>query len=202
MVSAAFRATPAEGDDMVLAHHGLEPGYVLCLAPRIEQLPLLLAAWSWVEGSMGDSVPLVLVGLSREAQEDAEAWSRRLHMDPGALWFLNEPRLEDLPGLYRGATLFLHPGESETGQELRWALATGCAIAGVEDPATAAIVEQAAYLTAPGDARSLGSAILTLLVEEEMAALLRRKALLRARAYHGEAPLQAFLAALCGAAGP
>jgi glycosyltransferase involved in cell wall biosynthesis len=106
---------------------------------------------------------------------------------------LNSLDWYQLPALYRGAQAFLHTGSSQTGQEFRWALAAGVPIASVEGSHAASIAGEAAYLAPRGDTRALGAACLTLLVEPEAVAKpLRQKGLLRAGAYHGEEPREAW----------
>jgi hypothetical protein len=171
---------------------GLAPGYVLCCGLQVEQLPLLLAAWTWVEGSIGDAVPLALLGLNPSAEQGARARASELGIET-SLKILPPAALADLPDLYRGATAYLSLGPVSNGQPLRWALSCGVPVAGLNSPETGSILGEAAYLVPPGEARRLGAACLTLLVEEQVATALRQKGLGRATAYHGRGPLEAWL---------
>lgn len=199
-VSPAFRPTDP-GDDRDRRQLGLPAAYVLCHGAEPVDLALLLAAWTWVEASIGPEIPLVFVGLPAGAAESAERRSAELDMAE-SVRTIGPPVLADLPALYRGAEAMLHPGHSRTGQEWRWALASGLPVAGVETERAATVLGAAAYLVREGDARALGAACLTLLVERQgMAKELREKGLIRAGAYHGAEPVESFWRALRGAAG-
>ena len=171
---------------------GLAPGYVLCCGLQAEQLPLLLAAWTWVEGSIGDAAPLALVGLDPSAEQGARAQARALGVET-SLKILPPAALADLPDLYRGAAAYLSLGPVSNGQPLRWALSSGVPVAGLNSPETDSVLGEAGYLVPPGEARRLGAACLTLLVEEQVATALRQKGLGRATAYRGRGPLQAWI---------
>jgi len=115
---------------------------------------------------------------------------------------LESLRWDQLPALYRGATVFLHLGFTANGQELRWALATGTPVAGVKTPAAAAILGEAGYLVGDGDARTLGAACLTLLVErDEMGRRLGQAGMLRAGGYHRPAAVAGLVDLLAAASG-
>jgi len=171
---------------------GLTPGYVLSCGLQAEQLPLLLATWTWVEGSIGDAAPLALLGLDPSAEQAARAQARELGIET-SLRILPLAALADLPDLYRGAAAYLSLGPGANGQPLRWALSCGVPIAGLNSPETDCVAGEAAYLVQPGEARRLGAACLTLLVEEQMATALRQKGLVRAAAYRGRQPLEAWI---------
>ena len=170
----------------------MAPGYVLSCGLQAEQLPLLLAAWTWVEGSIGDTAPLALLGLDPSAEQAARAQARELRIET-SLQILPPPALSELPDLYRGAAAYLSVGPGANGQPLRWALSCGVPVAGLISPETDSIVGEAAYLVQPGEARRLGAACLTLLVEEQVATALRQKGLVRATAYRGRGPMEAWI---------
>ncbi len=200
-VGPRFRPVEESDDRARRSAYDLEAGYVLCHGATRESVPTLLAAWTWVEGSMGDAVPLVLLGLDAELKALAAHVAADLDLEDSVI---NRPEVdfESLPAIYRGAEACLHPGTSETGQELRWALASGIPIAAPETADTRAVCGDAAYLSPPGDARGLGAACLTLLVEpDEVARPLRQKGLLRAAAYHEPASIQVLIDGLYQAAG-
>ncbi len=200
-VASGFRPTMDPQDHARLERLGLETqAFVLCHGALARDIPLLLAAWTWVDGSLGDQVPLAFLGLEASLAEEVLERARDLDVHE-SVRVLPPLALEDLPALYRGAAALFHPGHTAGGQELRWALATGTPVVGVESQATAAVLGEAAYLTPP-DARALGAALLSVLVNpEEVARPLREKGLLRAAAYHGEAPRQALLERLRRAVG-
>jgi len=107
---------------------------------------------------------------------------------------------DHLASVYRGASALLTASGSEHGQELRWALACGVAVAAVQTGLAGSVLGGAGYLTPNGDARALGAACLTLLVQPEVATDLQQKGLLRAMAYHDEGVLRSWVAALQAAA--
>jgi hypothetical protein len=185
-VHSSFRATSGSEDKAIKQQLDLPAAYVLAHLDSNQSLKWLLAVWSWVDASVGDQIPLVVAGLDPVHIAEARLELERLDLDK-SVRILSELNWEQLPGLYRGCQAFLHSGFSRTGQELRWALATGAPIAGFDRPPAGAITGGAAYLTPPGDARALGAACLTLLVEaKEVAEDLRQKGLMRAGAYHGQ----------------
>ena len=199
-VDPAFRVTKGKDDASLAQAMELPPAYVLSHGESARSLSWLLAAWSWVDASVGDQIPLVLAGLKREAWPQVQEELTRLNLAE-SVRILDSVEWSQLASLYRGAQAFLHSGLTVTGQEFRWALATGTPIAGFERPHLASIAGGAAYLTPPGDARALGAACLTLLVEpKDMAEPLRQKGLMRASAFHGEGPADAWAAALRSAA--
>jgi glycosyltransferase involved in cell wall biosynthesis len=187
-VGADFR--PMEGAQQ--SSQGLEPGYVLCAGVQAAQVPFLLAAWSWVEGSTGEAAPLVLLGVEPAAEPGILEQARALGIE-STVKVLPPLPLGELPGLFRGAAVYLSLDPEAHGQPLRWALSCGVPIAGLSGPSAAAVLGEAAYLVQPGTARRLGAACLTLLVDEQVAADLRRKGLARAEAYHGRGPREAWL---------
>jgi len=190
-VGAGFRPPGGSGASAP-ERSGLVPGYVLCGGLQAEQLPLLLAAWTWVEGSVGDAAQLVLVGLDPSAEQGARAQAKELGIAT-SLKVLPPAAQADLPDLYRGATAYLSPGPVSNGQPLRWALSCGVPVAGLNSPEADSVLGEAAYLVPPGEARRLGAACLTLLVEEQVATALAQKGLARATAYQGLGPLEAWM---------
>jgi hypothetical protein len=152
-----------------------------------------------VEGSVGEAAPLVLAGIdpTSEASARQQATARGIGT---TLKILPPIRLADLPGLYRGAAAYLGAEPAANGQSLRWALSCGVPVAGLRGPQAEAILGAAAYLARPGDARRLGAACLTLLVEEQVAADLRQKGLQRAAAYRQRGAAEAWMAAFHRAA--
>ncbi len=199
-VGPHFRPTEGAEGRRGLSDYDIETPYVLSFGVSSGDLPLILAAWTWVDGSVGDSYPLILLGLDESAAERARRKVEELQVVE-SVRILPRVDLEDLPALYRGAEAFLHPGITENGQEFRWAMVCGVPVAAVETVQTANLLGEAGYLTPPGDARGLGAACLTLLVEpEDVARPLRNKGLERARNYHGEGPLHEYLKVLAEAA--
>lgn len=194
-VDRRFAAGSESDENVILELMQLEPGFALAYGFRPEEQPLLLAAWSWVVGSTGDSVPLVLLDRSENSidiiHEQAESLSIK-----STLRIRETPPLASLPALLRQADVFLHGEGGEVGQALRWALVAGCPIAAIESPHNAAIVGDAAYLTPAGNARALGAAILSIIVQEDLAQDLRQKSAAKAAAYRDGQALRPLVAAI------
>ena len=180
-VSPAFQPgdnIPAVG----LGRWGLDRDYVVAWACSLRGLRRLLAAWTWVDGSLGDSVALALLCAHRSIRERAEIDIREMELEDSVQPIAIEGAL-DLPPLFRGARAYLGAESGPTPQALRWALASGLPIAAEMTPLSDAVTGDAAYLVAEADTRALGAAALTLLVEEEVANRLRARGLKRAESY-------------------
>jgi glycosyltransferase involved in cell wall biosynthesis len=145
-----------------------------------------------VEGSTGEAAPLVLLGVEPAAERAILVQASALGVE-NTVRILPPVPLDELPELFRGAAAYLSADPEADGQPLRWALSCGVPVAGLSLPEPVAILGQAGYLVQPGNARRLGAACLTLLVEEQVAAGLRDKGLARAEAYRGRGPLEAWL---------
>ena len=153
--------------------------YVLCHGCGREDLSLVLAAWTWVEGSLGDSYPLLFAGADPEAEPLITPLAEDLDIAE-SVEILADDAEGDLVGLYRGAAALLGGEFPAGGQPLRWALAAGISIAATRTATNESIVGEAAYLVPAGDARTLGAACLTVLIQEPVADALREKSRLRA----------------------
>ncbi len=163
-VSAAFDPPPIS-----------EPrNHVLCYGVRRQQVALLLAAWSWVDGSLGDTYPLVLLGSSPELEAFVQIAAEELNLND-SIAFRPEVDLTSLSSIYREAAAFLSVEAAASGQTLRWALASGTPVASVDESVAASILGGAGYLAPDGDARALGAACLSLLVQEQLADQLRER---------------------------
>jgi hypothetical protein len=176
----------------------LPEAFVLAVCESTAVLPLLLAAWTWVESSLGDTYVLLLAAHNEEARHAAQLAADRM----GVSETVRSVVLADeaWPAVFRRAATLLHAGERQNAAALRWALASDLPVAALATPASESIVGTASYLVSPPEARALGAACLTLLVEEEIAASLREKGSERARSYRPEAAAPAWAAALREAA--
>lgn len=158
-----------------LASLELPETYILYHGPSDEgALRSLLDAWSWAADSIGLQYPLLLVGLDSQAQERLAALLAEYQLT-GTARPLPPLSLPCLAYLYRHAGALFHPYElSPWGDPMRLALACGTPIVGLESQAAAALVGPAAYLTPEGDSyvasrRTLGAALLSVIVEEALA---------------------------------
>jgi glycosyltransferase involved in cell wall biosynthesis len=90
--------------------------------------------------------------------------------------------------LYQGSTALFHPApEPLWGGPIRHALACGKPVVASQHPQTSRMVGPAAYLAVEDDGRALGAALITVVVEEEVADRLAKAAHLRAAAWTGAA---------------
>ncbi len=163
---------------------GLPASYVLYHGPK-EALTLrwLLSAWSWVISALGDQIPLVLLGCTPQDVADLMPQLRGLRLGK-SIYPLPPQRPDVVASLYRGSAAVFHPlGSVPWGGALRYALACAKPIVALETSISDALTGPAAYLVKERDTRLLGAALLTVLVEDEVAASLREAALERIRAW-------------------
>jgi glycosyltransferase involved in cell wall biosynthesis len=142
--------------------------YVLYHGPQAERdLRRLFTAWSWAAGPVGDQYPLLLVGpgsphLAGLVEEFNLGDSVRS---------IPAVHLPALAALYRGCRALFHPAPLPAwGDPVRMALACGKPVVALESPRADALVGPAAYLAVaePGE-RLLGSALISVIVEESLA---------------------------------
>jgi len=169
-------AAPAPAD--------LPEAFVLAVCESTAALPLLLAAWTWVESSLGDTYALLVTSHDEKARYAAQLAAD----EAGLSETVRSVVLADeaWPAAFRRAATLLHAGERQNAAALRWALASDLPVAALATPASESIVGTAGYLVSPPEARALGAACLTLLVEEEVAVSLRERGRARAGSYRPE----------------
>jgi glycosyltransferase involved in cell wall biosynthesis len=134
----------------------------------------LVDAWSWAGGAIGENYPLVIVGLDQAAERNLAAF---LDGNPLGKRIIKLPLLplDALAGVYRGCCVFFHPSPHPAwGDPLRFAMACGKPVVSLEFASTDALVGPAGYLIPSGGSRAarnraLGAAVITLVVEEEIA---------------------------------
>jgi glycosyltransferase involved in cell wall biosynthesis len=179
-----------------LAALDLPETYLLYHGPRdLPALRRLLNAWSWAADAVGEAFPLVLLGF------DDTSRSRLEELLPDA--FL-EKTLRALPPvsfpwiaeIYRGCAVLFHPSPiSPWGNPVRHALACERPVVAAENPLTDALAGPAAYLAPAGDSRTLGAAMVTLVVEEQVSNNLVQAARRRAGTWQSGSFSPALLAA-------
>jgi len=148
----------------------------------------LLAAWSWAVKAIGHDYPLLVVGmdLAEQALLNRMAAENGLEDTVRALPPLS---LDELAQVYRASSLVFEPGGTAVwGNSLRLALASGRPVVGLENPLSDLILGPAGYLVAlekqPGERfRALGAALISVIVDEGLAASLAEKALQRSLSY-------------------
>lgn len=139
-------------------------------------LQRLLDAWSWAAGAIGEAYPLLIVGLEEAERERVE----HMAADSGlqaTVQALGQVSPWALLEIYRGCSAFFYPeAVSPWGDPLRQALACGKPVVAYDSPAADAIVGPAAYLVPGDDARALGAALITVVVEEDVSQALSNNA--------------------------
>ena len=180
---------------------GTERLRVLCYDTDPQDIRRALAAWTWVDGSLGDTYPLQFLNWVPQIDELIHATAAEYGVAESVA---ARPATHDLAQLYREAAVFLSVRPQAWGQPFRWALASGVPVAAFDSPAAGSILGDAGYLVADGDIRALGAACLSLLVQEELAESLRVKGRRRAAAYRDRPPVELIkeVAGQAPAAGP
>lgn len=170
--------------------------YVLYHGPLgLPALRRLLDAWSWAVNAIGKSTPLLLLGLSEADQ------ARLNRLLPGytlgeTVLALPPMPLSSIAEIYRACSALFHPAAiSPWGSPVRNALACGRPVVAAENRLIDALVGPAAYLVSQDEGRALGAAVITVVVEEEVAERLSQAAHQRAAAWDTEAFSQALLSA-------
>ena len=156
--------------------------YVVCYGFNRKDIPLILSAWTFVDGSLGDTVSLTFLGADLTVTSQIHSTAVELGIET-SVRTQSEVTYDDLPGLYGGAAAYLGTEFAADGQPLRWALAAGVPVVGLKTPNFESVLGGAAYLVPPGDSRSLGAACLTVLIQERVSEPLREKGRERAKDY-------------------
>lgn len=132
----------------------------------------LAQAWNWAAAAIGGNYPLLLVGLE---DEDWRYVSELIEIfDFGdSLCMLPDVHPPMLPKIYQQSAAVIHssPASPWCGP-VRLAMASGKPLVAIENEITGAITGPAAYLAEEHDARALGAALVTMVVEEDLASTL------------------------------
>lgn len=158
----------------------ISDSYILYHGPGDQDaLERLLAAWSWAAEPIGESTPLVILGLDPEEQARCSQMAKERGFET-TLRLLPSLPVEDLAALYRGCNAVFHPAPyAAWGGTIRAALACGKPLVACETPALGALVGKAAYLVPAdlsGSSRAFGAAVITIVVEESVGEGLSRAA--------------------------
>lgn len=155
--------------------------YVLYDGPANQRgLRRALDAWTWAAGPIGEYYPLLMYNLPAEARTQVASYRSEFELGE-TVRLLADISARQLGALYRGATVVFSPALGPAwGNPLRRALAAGKPVVGIEERATAALLGPAGYLIPPSDLRRLGAAVITVIVEEQVAESLSQAAIQRA----------------------
>jgi glycosyltransferase involved in cell wall biosynthesis len=161
--------------------------FVLYHGPGTEaDLQRLLGAWSWAAGPVGQAYPLVALGLDEAGRKRLEGLAGEYDL---AKTVIALPQLlpEHIPAVYRRSVAVFHPAQTATwGGSLRTALACGKPLVAAATTMAEAIAGPAAYLAGLDDGRALGAALITVLVEEDVAGRLAQAGRERAAGWGSE----------------
>ena len=128
-----------------------------------------LQAWSWAASAIGEYHPLLLLGLDDQGRRILAGLEAKFNVS-GSVHALPSLSPGDLPTLYRGCSALFHPTPiSPWGGPVSAALVCGKPVVAAENALVDALVRQAAYMVPVDDALALGAALITVLVEEEVA---------------------------------
>ena len=179
---SAFRPLSETETVRVIARHGLEPGFLLCvgtLEPR-KNLPGLLQAYRQLLDTGVTTAPLVLVGgkgwLYAEIFERVE--ELRL---TDRVRFLYDVTDVDLPALYNGASLLTTPSFYEGfGLPALEAMACGTPVVVANRSSLPEVVGDAGLLVNPDDVDDIAQALARVLTDEPLRARMRELGLVQA----------------------
>jgi hypothetical protein len=179
-VLSDFNPKAQSTDKQIQKRYTLPEDYVLVHGSR--HLEALLAAWTWVFSAMGETTSLLILESSEQIRQSAETQAAAYGIQE-SVQILETFEPEDLPAIYRGASVFISTSMRSGGHPLRWAMASGVPVAGFHEPNREAILGQAGYLVEENQTRKLGAAVLSLLVQDELANELKEKGLTQSQAY-------------------
>ncbi len=180
-----FAATPAEAAS-VAAKHNLQRPYILfcsTIEPR-KNLDVLLDAYALLSPSLKENFDLVIAGMP--------GWSshptvERLKNSGSSVRYLGYVAEEDMPGLTRGATVFVYPSLYEGfGLPLAQAMAAGVPSITSAVSSMPEIAGDGALLIDPKSVEEIRAAITHLLLSPSARETLAANAKLQAANYHWE----------------
>lgn len=178
----------ADGENPWLKALDLPETYILYHGPFGKNgLYRLIDAWSWAAGSIGRDYPLLLVGMTAEAQRDLRSLLEGMDLED-TLRPLPPIRPDLIPWLYQNCAAVFHPAPlAPWGGCARLALAYGKPLVAAENPASDLLAGSGAYLAPADKPRALGAALITVIVEEQLGQDLAQAGRERAANWHPEA---------------
>ena len=156
----------------------------------------LLEAWSWCAASIGAYYPLLVYGAAASEREQLLAAAMQAGLSD-SLVVLPAGSPVQLAALYFGCSALFQPGTaSPWGDPLQHALACAKPVVAAANPWSEARLGDGGYLVASHDLRSLGAALISVIVEEELAEHMAAKAKRRAESWNPARHWQAVLDAI------
>ena len=168
MIHPRFTATTRAS-----SHPELPETYILYHGPHTDAaIHRLVEAWSWATGPIGEYYPLLVLGLDRSSEARLNAILEQTRLVK-TVSLLPPLPLENMIYLYQHCTAVFHPAEVPPwGGPLRSALTCGKPLVAIETPLSDALVGPAGYLVKtdkPDSNRAMGAALITVIVEEDVA---------------------------------
>jgi glycosyltransferase involved in cell wall biosynthesis len=182
-LAASPSYTPQENDlvDMaVLRKYDLPDFYILYLGgyENHKNVLTLLLAWTYVGQALGIDYPLVLAGRKPKKPSDTfpdyDTYIKQLRIEEYVHWigYVDE---EDKPVLYRNAETFVFPSKREGfGLPVLEAMACGTPVVTSDATSIPEIVGDAGFTVNPDDARGMAGAIISTIIQENLAVEMRQ----------------------------
>ena len=196
-VGPQYAPNPTAGDnslvDMAVAKkYDLPEFYVLYLGgyETHKNILNLLQAYTYVAKALGEEYPLVLAGKKPAATSDTypdyDGMIARAGLSKYVRWigYVDE---EDKPLLYRNAEVFVFPSRREGfGLPPLEAMACGTPVVASNSGSLPEIIGPAGFAVDPDDVRNMAGAIIAIIMQEPLAADLRRQGLEQAAKFTWE----------------
>ena len=175
--------TPQENnlvDMAVLRKYDLPDFYILYLGgyENHKNIMTLLLAWTYVGQALGTDYPLVLAGKKPKRPSDTfpdyDATIKQLRIEEYVHWigYVDE---EDKPVLYRNAETFVFPSKREGfGLPVLEAMACGTPVVTSDATSIPEVVGDAGFTVDPDDARGMAGAIISTIIQDNLAAEMRQ----------------------------
>ncbi len=179
-------------DMAVHKKYNLPDSYVLYLGGYEihKNVMTLLGAYTYVARALGEDYPLVLAGKRPEKASsrfpDYEFYIKDLSLESFVRWagYIEE---EDKPAVYRGASAFAFVSRHEGfGLPPLEALACGIPVISSKSSSLIEVIGDAGFALNPDDERQIGGAIISTIVQEDLAADMKEKGLKQAAKFSWE----------------
>lgn len=194
-LAASPRYQPAPNalvDMAVLRKYDLPDFYALYLGgyELHKNVHTLLLAYTYVAQALGEEYPLVLAGKKPTHTSprfpDYDAYIRRLGLEEYVRWlgYVDEA---DKPVVYRNAMSFVFLSRQEGfGLPPLEAMASGVPVVASNAGSLPEVIGDAGFVLDPDDARQIAGSIIATIIQEELAAELKKKGLRQAAKFSWE----------------
>lgn len=191
IIHPAFLPSASSTDSALLAGLGLPDSYLLYHGPLGSiDVNRLLNAWCWAAPAVGEYYPLLIAGVDQRLQSVLLPAIRDARCE-STVHLLPPLGVASLAALYRGCSALIHPTiDSPWDGAISLAMACHKPVVALATPWSDALVGPAGYLVKAGEKQStsrlLGAALITVIVEENVAESLAEQAAKRAAAWSSE----------------